>query len=218
MDYVYPVLMSDNQPIRPARSPLTSTHSSPSLVLPLSSRSSLFEAIQLNSQIGMDFGNVLESGSSYFSPIRQNRFDGIISKAPDENIKNECSLTPVRTVAGFGPWHSSSATHQTLSPPPPRRRGRAKPSVAKRPVDHGVDARRKVHNNNAARSRARLNAMLDNLWSTIPTKLRVRPKSESVLNHHLDREISRACQVEIAISYMQSMQENLKALLTDAVT
>jgi hypothetical protein len=57
--------------------------------------------------------------------------------------------------------------------------------------------------------------MLDNLWSTIPTELRVRPTAESVLNPHLVREISRACQVEIAVSYMLSMQEDQRRSSVD---
>ena len=144
----------------------------------------------------------MDTSLDYLSPIRESHFLTVGSPL-DQDVKNESPPTPVLT---------SSTTPQSLSPPVAPRRGRpckTRPSIPKRPRGRSlITARREVHNNSAARSRARLNSMLDNLWSTIPTELRVRPTAESVLNPHLVREISRACQVEIAVSYMLSMQED----------
>ena len=50
--------------------------------------------------------------------------------------------------------------------------------------------------------------MLDDLWSAVPTEQRVRPKSQSGLK--MEREISRADKIEIAVLYMRKMQEYLK--------
>ena len=223
MDHINPTLMSDNPPITPAGYLLTSAHSSPLNLFPSpppSSRSPLVDTIPLNSQIGMDFPYVSENGWGYISPIRPNRFNRTIascSPAPDEDIRGEYSRTTVSTVARLSPRHSSSNARQSPSPPPPPRRGRpckAKRSITKHPVGPLlVKARREFHNNSAARSRARLNAMLDNLWSTIPPELRVGPKSESAsaMGHTLGRELSRASQVEIAVSYIESMQDDLKS-------
>ena len=61
------------------------------------------------------------------------------------------------------------------------------------------------------RSRARLNAMIDDLWSAIPTEQRVRPTSQSCIDLNMGRDTCRADKVEIAISYMNKMQKHLKS-------
>ena len=82
--------------------------------------------------------------------------------------------------------------------------------VGKIPTVRSLVTTRRMHNDSAMRSMFRLNAMLDDLWSAIPTEQRVRPKSQSGVDLNLVREISRADKIEIAISYMRRMQEHLK--------
>src|SRR5204862_5442372 len=118
----------------------------------------------------------------------------------------------------FESLHSSS-TPQSPLPAQRRRPGRPcksqltiQSSVEKGPTGRSLGiARRRTHNDSAMRSRARLNAMIDDLWSAIPTEQRVRPKLQSRIDLNLVREICRAEKVEIAISHMRKMQKHLKS-------
>jgi len=77
----------------------------------------------------------------------------------------------------------------------------------KRPTGHsGVKLRRQMHNDSAMRSRARLNNMLDELWSAIPKEERIVPQHGTPE----EREVCRAVKVEVAISYIKKLQAHAR--------
>lgn len=213
-DHPFPLISPVLGPLSSPQSP----HGSRSQWLLTSPPASLFDAFPaVDSQNAPDFTNITKDGSGDFSPIGQTNVHQVIAfscPSPVEESLDQFSSTTIGSVQSFSPQHSSSDPQSSL-PTPRRRRGRPtkaqlamQSSDGKRPASRSVvTARRQTHNDSALRSRARLNAMLDNLWSTIPTEQRARPKSESSFH---SSEISRADKVEIAISYIQKMQEQLK--------
>ena len=122
----------------------------------------------------------------------------------------QCSPTEIPNAQSFTSQRSHSDTRSPFSDAA-RQRGRPRKyqlQVGKRPTDRSLVTTRRMHNDSAMRSRCRLNSMLDDLWSAVPTAQRVRPKSQSGLN--TDHEISRADKIEIAVLYIRKMQEYLK--------
>lgn len=88
-----------------------------------------------------------------------------------------------------------------------RRRGRGRPSKAQRAREeselhqttkNAITIRRRVHNNNAMRSRARVNTLLDELWDEVPEKER--------LIHPL-KSLCRTEKVDIVRNYVRKLQK-----------
>lgn len=210
--------------ISPALDPLLSSqpaHGSRSQCLRTSPPHSPFDTFPaVDSKMVLDFTNITEDRSQHFSPIRQTNMHqeiASISPFPAKESLDRFSPAVIRNVPSFNPQHSPSAPQSPLHAR--RRPGRptksqlaVQSSDRKRPAGRSlVTARRQTHNDSAMRSRARLNTALDNLWNTIPTVQRVRPMSESGLDFHPVRDISRADKVEIAVSYMRKLQKHLKS-------
>ena len=227
MDCVNPTAVFDNPfpLISPARSLLSSSHSSPGDLsqwfLPSPPLSS-FEVSPV-----LDFRNINEDKSGDSSPIGQANVNettpsGCLSLI--ENTLDQCSPAAITKLQSFSSQRSASIPRSPL-PAPRRRPGRPsksqlaiKSSAGKRPSGRSLfKTQREMHNDTSSRSRERLNAMLDDLWSAIPTEERVRPKSQSNLDSDLVGIHSRADKVEVAISYMRRVQEHLKSS-SDGVT
>ena len=65
-----------------------------------------------------------------------------------------------------------------------------------------------MHNDNAMRSRARLNKALEELWKVVPTQVRAfQPENGGDDN----RDVCRAVKVEVAINYLKKLQAQLSA-------
>ena len=181
----------------------------------------------MDSQIVLDLTAITEDGSEDFSSISHTHVNRTITSSSASLVGDtldQCFPTAIRKVQGFESLHSSAP--QLPLPAPRRRPGRPcksrltiQSSVEKRPTGRSLrTARRQTHNDSAMRSRTRLNAMIDDLWSSIPTEQRVRPKLQSCIDVDMVRDICRADKVEIAISYMNKMQKHLKSSFDEVMS
>lgn len=68
---------------------------------------------------------------------------------------------------------------------------------------HGHPAIRQLHNNSAARSRARFHAVFENLWDLVPAEMRTRSISEG---ETIRKGGSRAEKGEIILEYLRDLQ------------
>jgi hypothetical protein len=102
--------------------------------------------------------------------------------------------------------YSSPSNHDT--PPPRRKPGRPKKSAQSRVKSRSIiNKQRQFHNDNAMRSRARLNTLLNQLWDEVPESLRIR-----AMGGNPPKRLSRAEKIEAAVSYMRVMQARLRTL------
>jgi hypothetical protein len=69
-----------------------------------------------------------------------------------------------------------------------------------------------MHNDSATRSRARLNATLEELWSIIPKYQKVQQTGLGDVDMDDSREVCRAVKVEVAISYLKELEAHVAAL------
>jgi len=222
-DHPFPLISPDLGPLSSPQSP----SSGRSQWLLTSPQPSLFDAFPaVDSQNALDFTNIAKDGYEDFSPIgRTNVRQAIISDclSPVEESLDQFYSTTIGSVQSFSPIQSFSEPQSSL-PVTRRRSGRLtkvklamQSSRGKRSVSRSrVATRRQTHNDSAGRSRARLNDMLETLWSTIPTEQRIRSNSESGFHSDQAREISRAGKVEIAISYIRKMQKHFNSSFDEA--
>jgi len=89
-----------------------------------------------------------------------------------------------------------------------------------RPLTARDRKRRQMHNASAMRSRIRLNETLDKMWKTIPAARRRKRLGEDTdgqdamedTDDEEEERIGRADKVEIAIDYIQYLEQRLKEL------
>jgi hypothetical protein len=186
-------------PVAPGNcNPLEANNSSPQYLSPMCSSTSL-SVMNTTPLIEFTKPDCLEQFSFNDMYITIGNLETVQLLSSQEPVSSVPSL---RSIA---PKTCSQFPNGTMAPH--RCRGRPKKGVYQEPAFK--EARRQNHNHSASQSRARLNALIDELFHLLPEPSKVQRR----VGTNQVRKITKSDKIEMVILYVRSIQEKMRAMI-----